>query len=197
MALAITLPPASTALFLTGLISLEAYLALNTAAPLALATLYIMYRLGARKTVLGEAEPCNVCSHPERRRIEERMAAGEPPHTVAEEYGLEEDELTIHTALHTEAPSNNEAAWRLDVERELSRILDELKEMQNGLKRLEKLFEAGEVRIQDYLKLLAERRALMRDIRTLLIIMEKTGAGKAVERDLGALLRRLRGPRHG
>ncbi|MEM4591638.1 MAG: hypothetical protein QW555_07405 [Nitrososphaerota archaeon] len=196
-ALAVALPPLSTALLLTGLIGLEAYVAVNTAAPPAIMALQALQRLRAGKTKLGlaEEEPCSVCKHQERRSIEEKVAGGASLDSVSEEYGLEVDELVTHTALHASRAREREDSGGLDIERELSRILEELKEMQSGLKRIEALFEAGELRIQDYLKLLAERRALMRDIRTLLIIVERARPGRSSERDLGSLLRRLRGLR--
>ncbi|MCS7145328.1 MAG: hypothetical protein RMJ28_06925 [Nitrososphaerota archaeon] len=194
-AAALTIPPIATLLFLAGQIGLEAYITLNITAPPAAAALQALQRLRQAKRSLGQAQTvaCTVCTHPERRALEERLAAGEQVDRVAEEYGLDEDVLASHHALHMSGQAGGPSG-RVDVEEELSKILAELKAMQERLKRLDALFEAGEVRVQDYIRLLAERRALTREIRGLLLLMARTGQKGGGERDIGALLRRLRGP---
>jgi len=190
-AVALTLPPTTTLLYLSGLLGLEAYITVNAAAPAAATTIYAMLSRRRARRVLGGVEACPVCRHAEKLRIEERVRAGERVDAVAREYGLGEDEVVSHVTLH--AGGRADGSVRVDVETELSRILEELKAMQEELKRIEGLFESGEFRVQDYIKLLAERRALMRDIRSLLLIISKTGERGGGERDISALLRRLRG----
>lgn len=188
----LTIPPLATALFLAGLIGLDTLLTLNTTIPLAAALYTLLHQASVKRTAGGaRPEPCIVCTHPERERIEGRLEAGETVSRVSAEYGLGEDVLASHYALHV---GRREAggAGGVDIEAELSRILEELKAMHEELKRLGEFSGPGDVRVQDYVRLMAERRALMRDIRALLLILAGAGTRAGRGHDIGALLERLR-----
>lgn len=193
-AAALMMPAINTLLFLAGLLPLELYIALNASTPPAAATLHAITHLRRERRSLGQAqaEACAVCTHQMRGAIEGRIAAGEPLSRIAEEHGLEEEALASHFAFHVPRRSGaSGSSGEIDVEAELSKMLEELKAMQERLRGLDSLFESGEVRVQDYIRLLAERRALTREIRALLLLVAKTSPKSNVGRDIGALLRKL------
>jgi len=141
---------------------------------------------------LGEAEEaaCGVCSHPRRAEAEEKVEAGSPLQEVAEEMGLRLEELAAHMALHSgrRPGGGGEPGRGLSLEEELNKLLQELKEMYESLKGL----EAEQLRIQDHLRVVSERRGLLRDIRLLVLLLAGLRQGKGAGRDLAALVRILR-----
>ncbi len=108
---------------------------------------------------------------------------------VAAEYGLELEELATHLTLHQRGPAGGEGGKaKIDVEAELNKLLQELKEMYASLKGLDE----DQLRVQDYLRIVSERRGLLRDIRLLVLLLAGLGPGRGGGKDLGALVRILR-----